>query len=199
MSKAQERLQDLKLVGGASCLDFANTDDLLRDYEDLLIWALHASVLDAEHVTRLRRVAGSDPRRAEAAFKRAIRLRRTIRRLLSGQAAGRPLEEGDLADLSSVVAKAATHLRLRTTTCGVDWHWHGADDRLDWPIWRVARSAADLLLSEDRERVRECSGRNCNWLFIDTSRNRSRRWCDMAVCGNREKARRNYARSKQAG
>ena len=73
-----------------------------------------------------------------------------------------------------------------------------ADDEgaLDRPLWPVLRSAAALLTSDDIARIRECAAERCAWLFIDHSRNRSRRWCDMRDCGNRAKARRHYARAK---
>ena len=76
---------------------------------------------------------------------------------------------------------------------GYAFIWPGTDD-LARPLWPLALSAGDLLTSADRERVKECAADNCSWLFLDMSRNRSRRWCDMAVCGNRAKARRFRAR-----
>jgi predicted RNA-binding Zn ribbon-like protein len=79
---------------------------------------------------------------------------------------------------------------------GFVWDWHEVDGVLELPIWIVARSAADLLVSSELERVRECAGEKCDWLFLDASRNQSRRWCDMAACGNRAKAQRNYARRR---
>jgi predicted RNA-binding Zn ribbon-like protein len=79
---------------------------------------------------------------------------------------------------------------------GFAWEWYEVDGALDLPVWIVARSAADLLMSADLTRVRKCASEKCDWLFLDASRNRSRRWCDMAVCGNRAKARRNYARRR---
>jgi len=79
---------------------------------------------------------------------------------------------------------------------GVAWDWHEADGALELPIWIVARSASTLLVSQGLRRVRECAGEKCDWLFLDASRNRSRRWCDMAACGNRAKAQRNYARRR---
>src|SRR5690606_34555848 len=69
---------------------------------------------------------------------------------------------------------------------------------LDQVLWPVAVSAAELLTSADRERVKECAADTCNWLFLDMSRNRSRRWCDMKECGNRAKARRFYKRQRAA-
>jgi predicted RNA-binding Zn ribbon-like protein len=61
-------------------------------------------------------------------------------------------------------------------------------------LWPIASSAADLLTSERLKKVRLCEAKTCTWLFLDESRNHSRRWCDMKVCGNREKARRHYQR-----
>ena len=76
----------------------------------------------------------------------------------------------------------------------------GGTYRLSWPgdrtlrtlRWEVATSAVDLLTAGRLDRVGECPA--CGWLFLDTSKNRSRRWCSMATCGGRDKARRYYAR-----
>jgi len=73
----------------------------------------------------------------------------------------------------------------------------GGDD-LERPLWEIAHSAADLLTSGDQERVKECASTTCEWVFLDKSRNRSRRWCDMSDCGNRAKARRFQARKRAA-
>jgi predicted RNA-binding Zn ribbon-like protein len=67
---------------------------------------------------------------------------------------------------------------------------------LELPLWILARSAADLLTSEQHAYVRQCASEECTWLFIDRSKNHSRRWCDMGDCGNREKARRLRARKR---
>jgi len=77
------------------------------------------------------------------------------------------------------------------------WRWEFVDgEELDSMLWPIVRDAAELLTSRDFDRVTECSGSDCTWLFADKSRNRSRRWCDMAECGNRSKARRFYRRQK---
>ena len=77
---------------------------------------------------------------------------------------------------------------------GYTWVWDEGGRALDSMLWPVARSAADLLTSGELQAVRQCAGRACGWLFLDTSRNRTRRWCDMSVCGNRAKARRHHER-----
>jgi predicted RNA-binding Zn ribbon-like protein len=64
-------------------------------------------------------------------------------------------------------------------------------------LWPIVDAAADLLVRGEPERIKTCGSATCGWLFLDLSRNRSRRWCDMKDCGNRAKARRHYARRKE--
>ena len=90
------------------------------------------------------------------------------------------------------------HLRVEAGAHGFRWRWANDRDLLERVVWPVARSAGDLLVSDDLRWVRECASESCNWLFLDTSRTRRRKWCDMSSCGNREKARRHYRRRKGA-
>ena len=78
------------------------------------------------------------------------------------------------------------------------WTWDCNEEALDGVLWPVVRSAAELLTSEEAKLVRECASDTCTWLFVDRSRTHRRKWCDMAVCGNRAKARRHYQRRAQA-
>jgi predicted RNA-binding Zn ribbon-like protein len=78
------------------------------------------------------------------------------------------------------------------------WSWHEPQPRFDSLLWPVVRSAAELLTSPEAAHVRECASDRCSWLFVDRSRTKCRRWCDMKVCGNRAKARRHYERKKRA-
>jgi len=79
----------------------------------------------------------------------------------------------------------------------LQWAWDETAPSLDRPIWLIVRSAANLLTSEETSSIRECASETCSWLFVDRSRTRRRRWCDMSTCGNRAKARRHYQRRKQ--
>ena len=97
--------------------------------------------------------------------------------------------------MNAVLAPGLSQARLALKGKRVIWTWVETP-ALDRMLWPVARSAADLLTSEKRERVRACAGENCSWLFMDTSRNRSRQWCDMQSCGNRAKAKRYYQRRR---
>jgi predicted RNA-binding Zn ribbon-like protein len=104
-------------------------------------------------------------------------------------------DAGDLDLLADEAGRAAAERRLVAGREAYVFAWPESD-RLEQLIWPVALSAAELLTSEERPRVKECAADDCNWLFLDMSRNRSRRWCDMKVCGNRAKARRFSERHK---
>jgi predicted RNA-binding Zn ribbon-like protein len=107
-------------------------------------------------------------------------------------------EDGDLVTLSTMVAETQKHARIFPDTNGFRWDWVDKPHDLDCMLWPVVRSAADYLVSDDLDTVRVCASDSCNWLFIDTSKNHSRRWCNMKSCGNREKARRFYTRKKSS-
>jgi predicted RNA-binding Zn ribbon-like protein len=205
MSEMRGRVKTLKLLGGALCLDFANTvdwhasehrEELILDYGDLLAWATHTGALDGKQARRLRRCADARPAEAREALSRAIALREAIYRVFSTHARSSTSAKVDLEIVTAAFRESAQHLALRRSGEGYAWEWQGAEGELDWVRWMVARSAAELLASAQASRVRECAGPGCGWLFVDTSRNRSRRWCEMASCGNRAKARRNYARKR---
>ena len=91
-----------------------------------------------------------------------------------------------------------THGGLTAAGARFEWGWPDSVLGLDRVSWWVARSAAELLTSQDLTFVRECASYDCGWLFMDATKNRSRRWCDMRVCGNRAKSRRHYERRRAA-
>ena len=77
------------------------------------------------------------------------------------------------------------------------WEFDAEAD-LARPAWSIARSAVEILTGELYDLVRECAADDCAWLFIDTSRNHSRRWCSMSSCGNRAKVHQ-FRQRKRAG
>jgi len=205
--QAAERRVAFDLSAGALCLDFANTvrnrgredeTDRLADYRLLLAWAEQAGLLDSGRADALKRQAARRPRAAAAALKRAVTLRDALFGVFSAVAAGREPHAMDFQPFNDFLVRAVPHLRLAHTSGGARWTWSGDEENLDGFLWPVAWSAAELLTSCDLGRVCECGAEDCRWLFIDTSRNRSRRWCDMKTCGNRVKARRHYRKSRKA-
>jgi predicted RNA-binding Zn ribbon-like protein len=192
-----------EMVGGRTCLDFANTasqrrlgpfKEKLESYEDLLVWAVQAEQLTEAEAGDLRQKAAADPAGAAAVLERSRALREAIYRIFTLRASGAELPAADLKLISEEYGRAAVNRVLTPSNVGVctfEWHTH---DALDRPLWPVAVSATNLVASEDALRVKECATENCNWLFLDASKNRSRRWCEMKECGNRAKARRHYQR-----
>jgi predicted RNA-binding Zn ribbon-like protein len=72
----------------------------------------------------------------------------------------------------------------------------GQEEILDSIVWPVLWSAASLIVSDEASRIRICGGPDCGWMYVDRSRNKLRRWCQMETCGTREKSRRRYRRMR---
>jgi predicted RNA-binding Zn ribbon-like protein len=197
---------DLRLLGERLCLNFANTvdprqgdhpRDFLAGYPDLLAWSVRVGVLDAATGRELTEAAGRDPAGADQAYADAVRLREVMYRVFSAIAAGSAPPEVDLATLNQAWASSLAHARLEPDGAGYRWGWRTDPPALDRMLWPVLRSAGDLLTSDELDRVKECPGLgDCGWLFFDTSKNGSRRWCSMEGCGNRAKGRRHYRRTR---
>jgi predicted RNA-binding Zn ribbon-like protein len=196
--------QTFELTGGRPCLDLVNTlearptphpRERLPTYADLLAWGEQAALLTPGQARRLRERARRRGGEAEAARRRALFLRESLYSVFSAVAAGRAVPPRALFVLNAALPGALARLRIVGGRDALAWGWSGeaAFDRVLWP---VIQSAAELLTSPARERLRECAAPACGWLFLDASRNRSRRWCDMSVCGNRAKARRHYRRER---
>ncbi len=196
-----------ELTGGVVCFDFANTVDSrcapsrrldhLTDFHALASWARQSGVISTGEAHRLVLAAGKHPDTASKALRRAVELREVVYRIFSAVAGcARPSEE-DLILLACYTREALSHMRLISAEGGFAWRLTHEQDDLLIPLWPVAKSAADLLVSGELGKVRECAADNCGWLFMDRSRNQSRRWCDMKICGNREKARQHHRRVRE--
>jgi len=203
MPPASERFY---FLGGDTSVDFVNTVDSWRSdepvdrltsYLDLLDWSEEAEFVCCEVLETLRRSAAECLDDADRALRSARSFREHLYRILVAGAAGEPPEVKDLNAITALARKAAAHSRLEGCGDGFAWILDEAKGcELDWPVWELARAAVALLTSPSLLRVRQCADETCGWLFIDQSRNHSRRWCDMGTCGNRAKARRNYSRQK---
>jgi predicted RNA-binding Zn ribbon-like protein len=193
-------------LGGRVAIDFVNTVsgkrllapiERLNDYGDLVSWAEQIGIATAARAKALRRVAREHPRDAEAAYVRARALREALFRIFSAVAANQRPSGTDLELFNRELAEGFSHLRLAESADGFAWSFCD-EESLVGVLWPVARSAADVLMKDDPERVRMCEAPDgCGWLFYDETRNGTRRWCSMKDCGNRAKARRHYAKSKE--
>jgi predicted RNA-binding Zn ribbon-like protein len=197
-----------QLVGGELCLDFTNTvggkrgavaRENLHRYEDLLSWFEQVGVVDAVEAKKLLRAAGADPVAAARVLERAVELREAIYGVFAAIMDDRQPARADLEKLNGELSLALGRLRVvaMQDKPGCNWVWAACGGELSAPLGPVARSAAELLTDERRLRqVHQCGGDNCGWLFLDASKNHSRRWCDMRDCGNRAKVKRYRMRER---
>jgi predicted RNA-binding Zn ribbon-like protein len=200
-----------KLVGGHPALDLVNTldnrfvdqgpDEGLRNYADLLAFVRQAGLIDAPRTAVL--AARRQSAAALAALGAVHELREALAATLYG-ALGKPngpagrqvkiLERHFLnADRHRELAWQPASARSGKPSRAA-WTWERSGTHIELPVWMLAQSAAGLLMSDAMSQVRMCGSETCRWLFLDSSKNHSRRWCDMKICGNRMKARRHYAR-----
>jgi predicted RNA-binding Zn ribbon-like protein len=192
---------------GWLCLDFANTANWhassvpveeLTSYPVLLEWARGEGIVSPEEAEGLLAEASRNPQAAEAALERAIALREAIYRIFSALAHDRPAPPEDLAFLNGVLAEKLDGLWVVGGASGFGWGWRADPRSLDWFLGPIARSAAELLTSPALARVGQCADdRGCGWLFLDLTKNHSRRWCSMESCGNRAKVMQHYQRKHQ--
>src|SRR5579862_189786 len=198
---SRESVKAFQLLAGNTALDLVNTldnrfresgpDELLLSYDDLLCFVQQAGLLTAARVRRLRRAPG-----AEAERRRVLDQVKELREVLADVAYALLTEE-DLPKHRVESLQEYFHRANAAQRLG------GDGKRLVWklperegfsaPLWLLAQEGEKLLLSQQAERLRCCASETCRWLFLDTSKNHTRRWCDMKVCGNRMKARRYQA------
>lgn len=207
MNKTKKHAGNLDLLGGRPCLDFVNTLDwrgtahpveFLHTYQDLVAWSLHAGTIAEQDARRLSQKAKIDASRADAIVKSALELREIIYRIFASLAEGLPVAEQDMALFNRYFGTAMQSSQIVQQKEDFVWNTNGNPQKLDWILNPLVRSAADLLVSDERKRVKKCGDPACGWLFLDVSRNLSRRWCDMRDCGNRAKAGRFYKKKKTA-
>lgn len=204
----EQRPKDFQfdLSGGQLALDFANTIsrrdspektvDHLSTPHELIAFARQTGLLSADQAQALDRWSESHSRAAAQALRQALSIREATFRAFFSLANGKPAPQQDVKLLDETVREALRHRHIVRENGTYYWRWKN-DLNLSRILWPIAESAAELLTSPDLMQVRECEASDCYWLFLDNSRNRSRRWCTMNTCGNREKAKRHYRRQRE--
>jgi predicted RNA-binding Zn ribbon-like protein len=193
-------IDELRIVGGHPALDFVNTVDgdpgfdHFRSYSDLLAWSGRIGLLSGEAAAQLAREANRRPAEAEAVHLEALALRGTLHGIFRAAAEGEDPLSRNLETLRGYECEALSRAHLVRVDDRFDWEWKNEGD-LSGPLWPVAHVATGLLTSGGLDRLKFCAG--CYWLFLDASKNRSRRWCTMEVCGTHEKVRR-YVKKRAA-
>jgi len=196
--------RSFQLIGGHPAVDLVNTldwrfredgpEELLASYSDLLRFAEQSEVLTAKQVRQITRTAPD--RVAADALVSCRELREAAAEVLYAVVDDRTPAASQIKMLDRHVKEALGHQRLIWSGFRLRWEWPPSEGEPDLPLWILSISTARLLVSDDMQRLRACENPECRWLFLDTSKNHTRRWCDMKVCGNRMKARRFKAQNR---
>ncbi|HEY0767049.1 MAG TPA: CGNR zinc finger domain-containing protein, partial [Steroidobacteraceae bacterium] len=160
-------------------------------------------LLTSQHVRLLTRAVNQSA--AGRAVQSARELREAAAAALYGRLDGHSPSAADIRVLERHFISASRHRELRWAQSArgskersaLAWGWGRFGTEAELPVWILSQAASDLMLSDEVHRVRACGVETCRWLFLDTSKNHTRRWCNMKVCGNRVKARRFQARRRE--
>ena len=202
MNEPKRTLETLELIGGVLCLDFANTinsrryleHDYLLTYSDLVDWAIKAEIISPQQARSLKIKESLDVKQAVKSLEKALNAREVIYRVFSAMAGqSRPPSE-DLSALTSLYQDVIANGHFAWSGSHYEIEWK-TDQTFDALLWPIIASAEKLLVSHELRQLKECPG--CGWLFLDTSKNQSRRWCSMNTCGARDKMRRYHRRLKR--
>lgn len=203
------RFDDEDFIGGTLCVDFVNTvdpwlapppQDRLGTFEDWIAWGRAAGILGSGEARAIAAIARRAPSGAARAMRRIRAVRDALARVLQAAAHRRAPPAAELALLDKALAAVRSERRIVWEGKQFRESWLTSDSSaLDAALRPVLLSAEALLLDTAAlKRLHECPAKRCGWLFLDSSRNGSRRWCSMRTCGNLAKAHRHQARRRRA-
>jgi predicted RNA-binding Zn ribbon-like protein len=179
----------LAFVNTLSSRPTAAPVERLVSYDALVEWAREQHLVTAAAADRLIAEGRRRPQQANAVLGRAREFREALNGLANAIDKGRQPSSAVLDRISDYVANAYANGRLVPHEGTLQWV-ASADDALERILWEIGRAAGRLVVSPRLSRLRPCAASDCGWWFVDDTKNRSRRWCDMKLCGNREKVRR---------
>jgi predicted RNA-binding Zn ribbon-like protein len=193
-----------ELIAGHPALDLVNTldwrfrdngpEELLASYGDLLRLAAQAKILTAKQIRHIVR-ASTQSASADALIS-CRELREAAAEIFYAAVDARTPPASQIKIIERSFKQARDRQRFEWSGSRLDWEWPASECGPDLPVWILAIATARLMASKDMRLLRACEKPDCRWLFLDTSKNHTRRWCDMKICGNRMKARRFKAQHK---
>jgi predicted RNA-binding Zn ribbon-like protein len=195
---AKEKGRVFELTGGHPALDLVNTldwrfresgpEELLEDYEDVVRFTEQTALISAANARKLLR---NVPESKAAKVIPAVRqLREAAAEVLYEAVDGKSPSPSAIKRLEECLSAAKGQEELQWDGEKLRWMLPQAPSLPASPLWLLSLSVESLMTSEQMHLLRECGNADCRWLFVDTSKNHTRRWCDMKICGNRMKARR---------
>lgn len=195
---APSRAATLDLVGCELALDFTNTSsgrgapshqEHLREFADVVNWAEHAKVVTPEDAEFVRGAIGGNARDSRRLFALAVETRELVWAIASAVAEARPVPEHLRHALTAAHAQHLADAHMEVRDGAYIWAWSVRRSIASAILGPITLSALTLLMEKDLSRTKRCEGHECGWLFFDTTKNKTRRWCEMRVCGNRAKVR----------
>jgi predicted RNA-binding Zn ribbon-like protein len=174
----------------------SHPQEKLTGFAELVAFGEQAGALSASEARKLRS-DGKENKRASSAFlQRSVGLRELIFRIFSTVATCRKVCRADVETFNAAVRRSNARSVVTPGDGKAAWEWLDRSSDADRLIGKIVQSAVALLTSEDIQCVKKCAADDCGWLFMDDSRSRNRRWCEMRTCGSRYKARAYYQRKK---
>jgi predicted RNA-binding Zn ribbon-like protein len=200
------RAGSLDLIADDLALNFANTEsgrgfpshqNHFRDAGNVVEWLRHAKALPVEESDWMRERMAENAHLAADLLAQAVTLREAIHDIGAAIGHGAKPPEAALASLSALHARCVAEAELAPGVASCRWQWSLRASPVEAALGPIALAAVRLFTEGDFDRIRECGGHACGWLFYDRSKNNRRRWCEMEVCGNRAKQKRLAARRRE--
>ena len=178
-----------KLIAGCLALDFANLVPEAHDlsWQEFVSFLVNAHVVSEDRGQRLEALERSEPLGVDAVLLKILRLRECLRAVFAAVEERREFPKAWVAPINEILRVTEGHDELVPQ----ESHWRmefiARESGLEWLLAAIARSAAELIVEGEAAPVKRCANPECRLFFYDDSRTRQRRWCSMAVCGNRHK------------
>ena len=198
-------IANLQLDGGCTVFDFTNTIsnrndpdyfDYLTKYDDFIQWIDKLGLLPREKIRAIATFSKDHSRKSGDVLRQVVEAREVIFKLFSSLAQHQKADKEALDAFNSFLSEALSNMRVDIGRTVATSFIVSEKTILKEPLYRLLKNAFDILSTQSFERIKECP--TCRWLFLDTTKNGKRRWCNMQVCGSNDKARRYYHRKKES-
>lgn len=197
-------IETLELDGGSLCLDLVNSvrnrfEDPLFEFivtpEDLILWGSRTQIIEKNYKRGLENYILRNQEKAKHDLRKILKTRELLYRIFLKLSQKKLPEEKDILLFNKELSLVLNHLKLEIQdSLEVKILWDNKSSDLLWMLFPIVKSAYDLLISDFKDRIKECQ--NCGWLYLDKSKNNSRLWCNMKTCGNTVKIKKYYQKNK---
>jgi predicted RNA-binding Zn ribbon-like protein len=177
------------LVAGRLALDFANLAPSAHDlsWDEFVSFLIDARLVSQDRALRLRPLLQTEPHAVDAVLLRILRLRESLRAIFGSMSHEKPFPGSWAEPVNEILRITEGHDELVSRNGNWSLQFVAREGGLEWLLAAIARSAAELIVEGPRAPIRCCANPVCRLFFYDDSRTHQRRWCSMAVCGNRHK------------